>query len=261
MFFHQLHNSLSNYNYNITVYTDKIWEYHFHRNLELIYVVKGMVHCTVNNRSYSLTAGEFGLCLPYDIHRYVPETDTVYWILVFSEDYIRFLSKRLSGKIGEGFPFRCSKTVETFIKEQLIESYTKPTTLKLKSCLYAVLEEYLDKIELTEKSTKENRVISFVSDYVQKHHIEKLTLNDLAKELGYDYNYMSRYFHNTFNMSFSDFVNMYRLETATGFLEDTDESITAIAFKSGFQSVRSFNSFFKKNIGMTPTEYRNASRH
>ncbi len=258
MIFHQAHNSLSNYNYNTNIYTDKVWDYHFHKNPELIYVMEGAVNCTVNNVPYRLTAGDFGLCLSYDIHRYVPEPDTVYWVLVFSEDYIRYLSKQLSGKTGDGFSFRCRAAVESFVKEQLIN--TSPTTLSLKSSLYAVLEDYLNSIKLNDKSTKETRIVALISDYVMEHHTQKLTLSDLAKKLGYDYNYMSRYFHNAFNMTFSDFVNIYRMETATRLLEDTDESITAIAFKSGFQSVRAFNNFFKKSTSLSPSEYRKASR-
>ena len=259
MIFHQSHNSLSNYNYNIFCYTDKAWDYHFHRNLELIYVIKGSVNCRVNNKPHLLTAGDFGLCLPYDVHRYIPEEDTVYWVLVFSEDYIRFLSKKISDKTGNGFKFRCKSPVENFIKEQLINGDT-PTILKLKSCLYAVLEEYLDNMSLIDKSKKEARIISLISYYVKEHHTENLSLSELAKKLGYDYNYMSRYFHNTFNMSFSNFVNIYRLETAIQLLEETDESICSIALKSGFQSVRNFNHFFKACTNTTPTLYRKAPR-
>jgi len=259
MFFHQSQNSLSDYHYNIYRYTDKVWDFHFHRNLELIYVIKGSVNCTINNEPYLLTAGDFGLCLPYDIHGYIPEKGTVYWVLVFSEDYIRFLSNKFSDKTGDGFKFRCKRPVENFIKEQLINGNT-PTILTLKSCLYAVLEEYLDNISLVDKSKKEARIVSFISDYVKEHHTENLTLSGLAKKLGYDYNYTSRYFHNTFNMSFSAFVNIYRLETATRLLEETDDSICSIALKSGFQSVRNFNLFFKLSTNTTPTLYKKASR-
>ena len=259
MILHQTTNSLSNYNYNSFTYTNKIWEHHFHRNLELIYVIKGAVNCTVNNLNYRLTDRDFGLCLPYDIHRYAPENDTVYWVLVFSEDYIRYVSKQLSGKTGNGFQFRCKSTVEDFVKLQLINN-TAPTTLQLKSSLYAVLEEYLNNIQLIDKSTNELRIASVISDYVMEHHTQKLKLADLAKNFGYDYNYMSRCFHNTFNMTFSDFLNIYRLEKAISLLEDTDEKIISIAFKSGFQSLRTFNNFFKKNTNLSPSQYRKASR-
>ena len=138
---------------------------------------------------------------------------------------------------------------------------TPPTTLSLKASLYAVLEQYLNNVELINKSAKESRMVTLISDYVMEHHTQNLTLSDLAKKLGYDYNYMSRCFHNTFNMSFSDFVNVYRIETATSLLENTEGSITSIAFKSGFQSVRAFNSYFKKITGMSPSQYRKTSNN
>jgi AraC-like DNA-binding protein len=169
------------------------------------------------------------------------------------------MTTQLSGKTGDGFQFRCEPTVEQYITQTLINNHA-PSILTMKSCLYAVLEAYLKQITLIDKTTKELRVISLISDYIQKYHAQKVTLSDLATNLGYDYNYMSRFFRNTFNMTFSDFVNIYRLETATKLLEDTYESVADIALKSGFQSVRAFNTFFKKNTGISPSEYRRASR-
>lgn len=259
MIFHQPHNSLSNYNYNVAFYTDKIWDFHFHRNLELIYVINGAVNCTVNNIHYRLSASEFGLCLPYDIHRYEPEKDTLYWVLVFSEDYIRYLAKQFSGKKGDGFKFRCKSSIENYMKEQLVNDAV-PSTLTLKSCLYAVCEEYLNHIKLLNKDHQETKIIPLIADYIHANHTKKLTLSDIAKKLGYDYNYMSRFFRNTFNITFTDFVNIYRLETAIKLLEETDESILSVAYESGFQSVRSFNNFFKNKMKISPSEYRKASR-
>ena len=257
MIFHQTHNSLANYRYNAFFYTDKIWESHFHRNFELIYVDKGAVHCTVGTRPYRLTKGDFGLCMPYDVHRYQPEEDTRYWVLVFSEDHIRYLSKQLSGKTGDSFCFRCKPAVERFVREQLINNNAL-TTLTLKGCLYILFEEYLGSVRLVERSVKEVQLADRIADYVRRNHTRSLTLFDLAAELGYDYNYMSRCFRRIFDMSFSDFVNIYRLETATALLEESDDGMTDIAFKSGFQSVRTFNDVFRKNTGMTPSQYQQA---
>ena len=122
MIFHQPHNSLTNYNHNASFYTDTIWEHHFHKNLELIYVINGSVNCIVNNIPYSLVQGDFGLCLPYDIHSYIPENNSLYWVLVFSDDFVHFFSKQITGKIGDGFRFRLRETVKNYLEEQLINS-------------------------------------------------------------------------------------------------------------------------------------------
>ncbi|MBQ9085965.1 MAG: helix-turn-helix transcriptional regulator [Clostridia bacterium] len=259
MIFHQPSNSLTDYHYNIATYTDTVWDHHFHRNLELIYVLEGGVLCTVNHRVYRLTAGEFGLCLPCDIHRYEPEEHTRYWVLVFSEDYVRFFTKQIAGKTGDGFSFRCENTIEDYIKERLIRNHVH-SIFTLKSCLYAVCEAYTNAVPLVEQCHGEAKVMTLIADYIRENHTKKLTLTDLSKSFGYDYNYMSRFFHKAFNMSFSDLVNIYRLETAIRLLEDTNESVTYIAYESGFQSVRNFNSVFFSKMHVTPSQYRKTAR-
>lgn len=57
-------------------------------------------------------------------------------------------------------------------------------------------------------------------------------------------------------MSFTDFLNLYRIETALRLLDETDKKITDIALESGFQSVRNFNEAFRKKIGISPSEYK-----
>ena len=74
--------------------------------------------------------------------------------------------------------------------------------------------------------------------------------------MGYNYYYLSKQFHKIFDMSFSDYVNMYRLEEALVLLTESDKDIIAVAMESGFQSVRSFNDFFLSKTGTTPSRFR-----
>lgn len=256
---HQVGNSRSNYNYNTYFYTDKIWDYHFHKNFELIYVIKGSITCTIDNVKHTLNCGEFGLCLPYEIHSIHPKKDTVYWILIFSEEYIHYFSKRFSGKKSKGFAFKCKEHINEYLEKQLIGN-DNISTASLKSCLYAVCDEYFSSIKLVDSDKNATDTIQYIADYIFENHTKKISLSDIADTLGYDYNYMSRYFHKVFNMSFTEFVNIYRLETAIKLLEDSDKNITDIVYESGFQSVRAFNNYFKKSTGVSPSVYRKTER-
>ncbi len=169
-------------------------------------------------------------------------------------------SKEIVGKVGNGCVFRVKKSIERYVKEQLINN-TSPTTYTLKSCLYAICEEYLSAVPLIKKDAKKVEIIVRIADYVFEKHTTHISLKDIATKFGYDYNYMSRHFKNMFNISFTNFVNLYRLETAIELLETTNASIVEIALNSGFQSVRSFNDFFRRNLNTTPSKYRKASRN
>lgn len=254
MIFHQSYNSLTNYRYNICTYHDRAWEPHFHKNLELIYVLEGQVNSIVNGTTYSLQKGEFGLCLPYDIHAHYPQKNTTYWVMVFSSDYVHLFAKNISGKSAAGFSFRCPKEVEAVIQENLMQD-ASPSIYLLKACLYAVCDAFSKTVPLID-SPKAKEAISKISEYVAENHTENLTLSHIATLLGYDYHYVSRYWHSIFQIPFSEFLNTYRLETAIHLMETTNAPIATIALESGFQSVRTFNYTFKKAFGVSPSVYK-----
>ena len=257
MLFHQPHNSMGNYNYNACVYTNEIWQQHFHKNLELIYVISGAVDCEVNNKKYCLKSGNFGLCLPYDVHAYNPAENSEYYVLVFSADYVRLFEKQIKGKSANGFVFTPDSANKAFLTEKLINN-SAPSVYNLKSCLYTVCDEFLRSVTLSENKDRKQSIIT-ITDYLAKNHTQDIGLKDIAKLLGYDYHYVSRYFHSVFDMSFAELLNAYRLETAIKLMDETDKKIAEIAFESGFGSVRSFNYSFKKHFGISPNEYRKNS--
>lgn len=258
MIFHQPHNSLSANNYNIRFYKEDIWDFHFHKNFEVICVIEGSVLCNINGCEKHLYAGEFGMCLPNEIHSYHPEKDSLYWVIVFSADYVRAFSNKVEGMYGTDFSFLCSESVLNFLKDNLIEN--EPSSLfKLKSCLYVLCDEYLNQIKLLRKNDRKDKNITEITDYIEVHHRENIGLSDISKLLGYDYNYVSRYFRSMFNMSFKEYLTLYRLETALKLMEEGNKKIIDIAYESGFQSVRSFNECFKKHLKMSPSEYKKAS--
>lgn len=255
MIFHQPHNSKSSYSYNAFFYTKEIWDFHFHKNLELIYVVKGSVKCLLNNTEYTLKEGDYGLCLPYEVHSYIPQDDTLYWVGVFSEDYVRLFANNIRGKQANGFVFKCPESTNNLLQSTLI-SENVPSIYVLKACLYAVCDAFLHEVEFSENQGNKKTNISLIVQYISENHTKNITLKDIAKLLGYDYNYVSRFFHSTFNMSFTNFLNIYRLETAIKLLEESNKKITDIALESGFQSVRSFNNSFRLKFGISPSEYK-----
>jgi len=259
MLFHQPLNSRGSYNYNASIYTEEEFSFHFHKNPELIYVLRGNVRCTVSSRTETLQPGDFCLCLPYEVHSIGVDDDAVYWVGVFSDDHVRTFAREIDGKEPDGVAFRCDPATEYFLRENLITEQTPPLYLR-KACLYAACDAFCAHMTLTEKNGQQHRAIVAITDFIAENHTKNIGLGDIAHLMGYDYHYVSRYFHRTFNMSFKEFLNLYRLETAVSLLEETDKKVTEVALESGFQSVRSFNSCFKTRYGQTPSEYQRAAR-
>lgn len=65
-----------------------------------------------------------------------------------------------------------------------------------------------------------------------------------------------KYFKQYAGMPFIQYLNDYRLTRAGGFLQNTEESVTQIALKCGFENLSYFNRLFRRKFGVTPGQYR-----
>ncbi len=127
-------------------------------------------------------------------------------------------------------------------------------------------ESVLD--ELTESNTPDpqkadesdmsdiGKLITELFDKEKIYLNPNLKLSDIAKAIGSNRTYVSAFFNTEAESTFYDFVNRYRIEHACRLLENTSDSLTLIAERSGFNSQQSFIRVFSKIKGMTPTEYR-----
>lgn len=106
--------------------------------------------------------------------------------------------------------------------------------------------EFADKIDTIMRSQK---------PYLQPD----ITLDMLAETLAMPAKDLSMIINRHFHNNFYEFINSYRIEEAKGLLADVKnkaKTITDIYLEVGFNSKSVFNTFFKKLVGMTPTEYR-----
>lgn len=76
------------------------------------------------------------------------------------------------------------------------------------------------------------------------------------KELGISQNHFIHLFRQQFHTTPVEYINKLRIEKATQLLWNTEMNILNIALLCGFGSLSTFYEFFKKQVGLTPKEYR-----
>jgi AraC-like DNA-binding protein len=120
-------------------------------------------------------------------------------------------------------------------------------------------KERYKKSGLDEKAAKAylNRLLSYMVK--EKPYLnEKLSLKEVACSLDISVNHLSQVINEQTGMSFFDFVNKYRVDEVKARLADPKNkqfTLLATAYDCGFNSKSSFNSIFKKNTGLTPSQY------
>jgi len=94
----------------------------------------------------------------------------------------------------------------------------------------------------------------------QKPYLQhSLTVDELAGAVGLDQKTLSSMINRHFGKNFYEFINSYRIEWARQLLKDEQHrhsSILDILYESGFNSKATFNTLFKRRVGLTPSEYR-----
>lgn len=95
-----------------------------------------------------------------------------------------------------------------------------------------------------------------VANYVQRHLCERISVNDMAKELYISRPYLSERFKAESGGSLTDYILREKTAEAQRLLDYTDKSLTSISSYLGFSSPSHFSRVFKKYTGMLPSEYR-----
>lgn len=265
MHIHQDKNAIGKLIYRNTLYRMQDHALHLHRTYELVYVLEGELTVTVEGRVETAGPGEGFVIFPYQLHSLTCAPDTLYLIILASGFYIGTFSHYVVGKVPVTARFRYSAEATSLLKSRIIGNHTHdregelllpmPPMVTLKSCLYLFCADFLDTVQLTDKKQHDD-LVSQVLFYVEEHFTERLTLQQIADALSYDYHYISRMFNETLNINLKTLVNQYRYEMSRELLVNTDRSIADIAMTCGFQSIRSFNRVFLQFSGDTPTVLR-----
>ncbi len=101
-----------------------------------------------------------------------------------------------------------------------------------------------------------SKAVRIAAEYVLNHYKESIGLTEAAHAAGVNSAYLSYLFRQEMKVGFSNFLLNCRLKYAMDMLESTSLKIREVAEQSGFNDYHYFAKVFKKQIGISPAEYR-----
>ncbi len=102
----------------------------------------------------------------------------------------------------------------------------------------------------------EHNPIEKALEYIGKHDLRTITLQEVADAVHVSKSYFSVLFKKTTGHNFIDYVIGLRLEKAKELLADSNLKIYVISEQAGFNDVKYFSKLFKKTCGVSPIDYR-----
>lgn len=120
----------------------------------------------------------------------------------------------------------------------------------------AMVLDYTEKMRRIRRNDTNSRHINICKEYIYSHIKERITIEDLADELGVSASYLSRLFKKETGDSVSAYIRSQKIEMAKNLLQYSDYSMIDIANRLSFSSQSHFIQQFRDATGMTPKKYR-----
>ena len=105
-------------------------------------------------------------------------------------------------------------------------------------------------------SPMENKRLKIIFNYIRDNFMDQIPLDDIAAIVYMTPQSFCRFFKKSTNKTFTNFLNEYRINHATKLLSETDQDIKSICFESGFNNLSNFFRNFKRITNHTPNSYR-----
>ena len=244
-------------------YTSKHW----HKNIEIDYVIKGDLWVNTNNVDGTVSDGEFIVVNNDDIHQTCgkdPDKNVKYLVVLYSYNFIKAYFEDF-----ESFCFDVEKdnSVKAQIKEQLkyivecVEEQGDFTDLKITGAMTQILILLCTRCKVKSQKTAqeiEHEDLEYAKkaiDFIKLNFKGRITLGEISKHVGLTPTYFSRYFKQNTRKTFKQYLNLIRLEHALRDIQTNGISETRAAVENGFPSVKAFIATFKSVYNCTLSEY------
>lgn len=228
--------------------TDTNFPVHFHRAYELIIVEEGETLLMIEEKEYRIKKGEGVFIFPNQMHAFKSCGHSILKIIIFSPELIRHFFDIYKELIPQN-PF--------FPVADLPMNQTFGTIYSQKSFLYQACDQLIKGTTFSSSTySPQAKIIQKMIAYIDQHYAEDITLKEVSAGLQYDYAYLSKLFKQVTELSFTNYLNQYRISQACYLLNNGQKTVLEISLECGYQNLRTFHRNFKKITCVTPQQYK-----
>lgn len=238
---------------------------------ELIVMTEGVLYLAGDKTHFTVSKGEYLLLPPYTKqYGYKSSNCSFYWLHFKSPDGIKINdvtdykqnkedNKLLLPQYGS------LKSLEKIIvmMKQLQDSVRGYNQKTLNNYMATViLCELYNQVFQSEhnpvKKTKQEQLYNDIVDYIKWSRSEHIKVSQIAAYFGYNEKYLSHLFTTISGISLKQYILQQKMELAKFLLSDTNQNVSEVSLQLGYKDCHNFMKSFKKIVGLTPTDFRNA---
>lgn len=232
---------------------------HWHKEIELVYVMDGEVDISVSNRTRSLASDSFVLINSAENHSLLSQAAKCL-ILDISYEFAQQFDDSLYSAVFEVVEGSGTQEELHNLLWQLSRTVNEKELPDLRQ--YSIITEILHVLFVqcrheNPNVSKENgniksRFVKLAMEYIEQHYREEILVKSLSDMLGVNSMHFGKTFKEETGMLFQDYVVKIRLDHAMDALTNQNMSIEDAAEAGGFPSKRTFVAKCQRVYGVTP---------
>lgn len=226
---------------------------HGRKSDAFIYILDGSCVYSFENEEFTVKSGDVLFLAKGNIYSMDVQSDEYRFI------FADFEFAATDPCMHEAFEMQNARGIESMFR-RILEKWRQKRPAAKEDCLailYSIYAEII-KSESAEylpasKRAKLEGAMQFIADNFSK---EELTVENAAHAAGMSESHFRRLFKSAYHLSPIKYINLMRIERAKELIRYTNESFSDIATDVGFANLYYFSRMFKKEVGCTPSEYK-----
>ena len=245
--------------------------YHTHGYYEFELIVDGHGINNILSNKIEISKGDFFFVSPSAFHRVNADKDSTLSIINFKlrdsfSDYLLSLfgtEYYASVKLSE----QETDHIQTMITDSLEQSKDMSEKLRLmymkhtvQNILLIFANHYYQSKDRCLDPDEDKNPINKVILHIRQNYSTPITLTSVSQKYGYSPNYISQMIRSATGMTFKNYVNHLRMQTAYNLICYQTIPFKQIAIDVGYENYTSFLDMFMKKYGMSPSQLRNKEK-
>ena len=241
---------------------------HHHRSFELYFMVKGQREYFIADRFFMIHEGDLVLIPKNVFHRTAGEGG-LRFLVHFSESFLeKWMTPAALHPLLEELPtvFRGEDLQRRRLNDlltRMLAEYNRGETDQftidnrlLAGCLYQILfTMHYDSNAYVPGDHTDERITRIVH-YINEHYDSIIDVEAIAREFYISKYHLCRFFKKNLGISLITYLNTIKIRNACRMIKEGCANLTEVAMACGFNSSSYFCKVFKKEIGISPSDYR-----
>ena len=233
---------------------------HFHKEVEIIYVLRGECMAHADRVCVPLREGDLFIAFPNQIHYYEACAVGEYYVGILTPDILFALRDVLYDHTPKQ---NVVSVGDEFLKHIILDTLNKTgeyRKTRIVGDFHLLMSTALSHLCLVPRTHTDNATLKAVLEYCAEHYASPLTLEAVSDALHISRYHLSHMMSSKLGMGFNTYINTLRVNHACDLLSESGKKTADISEDVGFGSIRSFNRAFQQVMGMSPLQYRALSR-